>query len=191
MSMPNLNDLAAEPVFGRRRFRSGLWHLAADFSGSAGLLTLTQDLLVCWPFTVGVQAGPFDIVTGEMTVAGGAGSAVRVGLYADDGSGYPGALVADFGTLNAQSTGAKLLGIPKGITLSPAVYWQAIVAQGGAPQMRVKTVSAHPWIGSLTQSNSSPTAYTQAGVNDVLPTTFSTTPAISQSPNPAIMYHAA
>lgn len=66
----------------------------------------------------------------EVTTAA-AGSTVRLGLYADNGTGAPGALVADFGTVDSSTTGSKVLAISR--TLQPGLYWAVAAARGGAP----------------------------------------------------------
>lgn len=53
----------------------------------------------------------------------------RVGIYADNGSSRPGALVLDAGTVSLASNGAKTVTINQ--TLDAGLYWVALVSQVG------------------------------------------------------------
>ena len=68
---------------------------------------------------------------GVSITTAGAGSTVRLGIYASAANGYPGALLLDAGTIDSSTTGLKE------ITMSLAVragrYWLAAAAQGGTP----------------------------------------------------------
>ena len=63
-----------------------------------------------------------------MTPPGQPGSC-RLGLYGDDGSGHPGRLVIDAGTVDTASAGLKRLAID--VMLDATLYWFA--ALGNAP----------------------------------------------------------
>jgi len=53
---------------------------------------------------------------------GGTGAVVRLGIYYDNGESYPGSLLLDAGTVDAESsTGWKELTID--VTLEPGLYW--------------------------------------------------------------------
>lgn len=58
------------------------------------------------------------------------GATVRLGVYAADANGDPGALVREFGTVDASTTGTKSLTISGGITLAPGLYFMVAVNQG-------------------------------------------------------------
>jgi hypothetical protein len=66
---------------------------------------------------------------------GGAGSAAEVGIYADNGNLYPGALVADFGSQATTGTGVKTYTANLPVTLLPGLYWLAFVCSATAPQV--------------------------------------------------------
>ena len=63
----------------------------------------------------------------------GAASSVNVGVYADNGNMYPGALIQDFGNQATATTGIKtfVTGVP--ITLLPGLYWLVFLCSATAP----------------------------------------------------------
>jgi hypothetical protein len=61
---------------------------------------------------------------------GTAGALLRFGVYADSGDGYPGALLADGGTVSAETGGWKEVTIT--LPLTRGHYWPAQVTQGAA-----------------------------------------------------------
>ena len=66
------------------------------------------------------------------TTAGSSGAMIRLGLRAYDlSTGMPGALVADFGTVDATSTGAKTITISQAVT-GKTVYFLTATCQGSA-----------------------------------------------------------
>lgn len=79
------------------------------------------------------RAATFDSIAVEVTTPA-AGSTLRLGVYADDGGGAPGALVADFGTVDAGTAGSRALSISQ--VLQPGLYWVVVAALGGAPSIR-------------------------------------------------------
>lgn len=64
----------------------------------------------------------------DITSGGSAGSVVRSGIYADDGTGKPGALILDAGTVVGTGTGLILATISQ--VLSPPFVWVGAVNQG-------------------------------------------------------------
>ena len=79
----------------------------------------------------------------EITSAGDAGSVLRIGIYADDGTGYPGALVLDAGTIAGDSVAVQEITVA--ITLPPALYWVGgVVQEVTSTQPTVRTVVYDP-----------------------------------------------
>lgn len=126
------------------------------------------------------MATSFDRIAVEISTAA-AGSAVRLGIYADNGRAYPGALVLDAGSVAADTVGIKALIIAQ--ALNPGVYWIAAVAQTAGCSVRSYVEGDIPAAGLVafdTIGNapfSAPSCYTQAGVTAALPATFSATTA--------------
>jgi hypothetical protein len=63
----------------------------------------------------------FDTIAINVTAAGGTGSKARLGVYADNGAGFPGVLVVDAGTVATDSIGVKSIALI--LPLSPGLYW--------------------------------------------------------------------
>ena len=81
-------------------------------------------------------------------VNGGAstGGVVRLGIYADDGTGVPGTLLVDAGTVDVTTNGTKSLTISLAVT--PGIYWLAAVVQGNPttrPTLWKISASGLPW----------------------------------------------
>lgn len=81
-----------------------------------------------------------DRLGAEITSAGTAGSLLRLGIYADNGSGLPGALVLDAGTILGDSATVQALTVSK--VLLPGLYWFGGALQG--------TLTSQPTIRTVT-----------------------------------------
>lgn len=89
------------------------------------------------------RAGVLDEVYHEVTVAGGAGTAARMGIYNADADWQPTTLVRDFGTVSVASTGVKsITGIAQ--ALAPGRYLLAYLSDA-APTVRAVTGN---WLGA-------------------------------------------
>ncbi len=139
--------------------------------------SLADGVACAHPFWVG-QPTSFDKIGVEVTTAVAA-SAVRLGIYADNGRGNPGARIVDAGTVDSSTTGAKELTIA--VTLQPGLYWLVSVAQGGAPTLRALNGTLYPvGAGSLA------TATGSGGIFTGLITAAGSVPGALPSAYPAI-----
>ena len=77
----------------------------------------------------------------EHTVAGGAGSVIRLGIYNDDGYGQPGSLLIDAGTLDATVAGAFQSLTIAVTTRTPRIHC-AVAAQGSASTPTLRFLAA-------------------------------------------------
>ncbi len=130
------------------RNRAGRWAAAA--LGSAATRTLVDGRLIFTPLFL-TRPIAIDRVGVWITTVG-AGSVIRLALYAGDGYGNPGTLVREFGTVPGTATGNIDL-ITSPLRLSPGYYWFAYAAQGGTPT--VYGYSGNAW-GALGQIGVSP-----------------------------------
>lgn len=125
------------------------------------------------PFWV-PAAQAWDRIGCAVTVAGTTRTVLRLGVYADDGTGRPGRLVLDAGTVSAATTGPKEAKIA--LNLPAGLYHLAMAAQGGSPQVRATShqVLGSAGAGSLAAATGAtpPTGWTMTGVRGALPTTF-------------------
>jgi hypothetical protein len=83
-----------------------------------------------------------DRIGAEVVPVGEAGSKYRLGVYADNGFSYPGALVLDAGQIAGDS--ATVQELTCSVTFSPGVYWV-----GGATQSAPTTQPVIRTLGTL------------------------------------------
>jgi hypothetical protein len=89
--------------------------------------TLANGTLRVTPWLI-TRACTLTALGAEVTVIGDVGSLLRLGIYADNGSYYPGALVLDAGTIAGDSATVQAI---TGLTtaLTPGIYWVGGVVQ--------------------------------------------------------------
>jgi hypothetical protein len=115
------------------------WYLLSP-GGTEGTTLLTQSRLYAFPFQA--RGGIINTIATEVTTLG-ASSTIRCGLYADNGSGKPGALIVDFAyPVASDTTGVKDQEVYAGSLKAGDTYWFAVVAQGGAPTLRTTTLAS-------------------------------------------------
>jgi hypothetical protein len=112
----------------------------------------------------------------EITAAGDSGSIIRLGIYTDDGTGYPSTLVAGSET----SVPADAVAVPEAtisVTLNPGVYWICAVVQNVTTTQPTVRVPANAMVAigrpSIPGANNSEICYIQNNVIAALPSTFS------------------
>lgn len=119
---------------------------------------------------------------GISVTTGQASGVVRLGAFRDDGSGRPGALIADFGTVDASATATPTITINQ--TLEPGRVWLAGVSQGSAspPTVQVNN-GALPGItaASISEAAANLNGYEMTGVTGALPSAFTVGAAIAAS----------
>lgn len=167
--------LAVEQALPGFRFTAARWYSIPNLA--VGAATVANNTLRCHPFYLGADT-TFDRIGVEYTVAAAPTTAVgRLGIYTDDGTGYPGAVLLDAGTVtfNATLTG-------KVITISQALgrgtlYWLALQITGATttpPTLRVLSGSqqaAYVGLADESSPNGSHYSTTVAGAA-ALPATF-------------------
>jgi hypothetical protein len=115
----------------------------------------------------------------EVGGAGNVGSKVRLGIYRDNGYSLPSTLAIDAGTIDGASATVQEIAVDH--TLTPGVYWSAVVCQGVTttiPQVRGWISSS--WLSTYAGNAIPAASLTPIGVymNNVtgaLPATFTTT----------------
>lgn len=114
------------PLFGGL-FVSARWYPL--YTGASGSTIVVQGHLYAVPFYVGTSHR-FTAIGAFITTGGSAGATAELGIYADNGEGYPGALVLDAGSVAVVSTGAaaEISGLTQ--TLAPGLYWLVYGATG-------------------------------------------------------------
>lgn len=161
-------------------YRAGAW--AAAYAGSITAAIPTEAIATASPLHIPV-ACTIDRIACAVTVVGSANSVVRLGIYGDDGSGYPGALVLDAGTVNGMPTGIKEVAIRR--ALAAGRYWLVGCNQGAPTTGATVRMNAGPIAPVLASSSailaSNAAAYTMAATTGALPATWTATPQSSSS----------
>jgi parallel beta-helix repeat protein len=113
----------------------------------------------------------------EHTAAGESGSVYRIGIYSDDGTGKPGALLLDAGTVAVDGS-AAVQEVTVSLSLPPGLYWVGGAVQNAAttqPTMRLVSATGGGFnttisFGStLPSTNSARVSYLQTGITGELP----------------------
>jgi hypothetical protein len=119
----------------------------------------------------------------EVVTAGQAGSRIRLGIYNDDGSFYPGSLLLDAGTIDGASTTVQEIIISQAV--GQGTIWLAFCAQiAPATAPGTRNVQQMDWAPA---DDTAPTAaqllfsYSQEGVSGAFPANFVTTPNVANS----------
>jgi hypothetical protein len=117
--------------------------LLCQLTGPFAILTAAQAIgtLIAIPFIVGFRA-TLDQLNFNVTVAGGAGSVARVGIYRSTSrvNVYPSSLVVDAGQVDTNAIGYKANAAVA--TLRPGLYWAAYLAGVAAPTVHIVANSA-------------------------------------------------
>jgi hypothetical protein len=136
-----------------------------------------------------------DRIGGEISTAGEAGSKLRLLIYLDNGSAYPGDLLLDGGQINGDSatnqdspTFTGPLTVPAGIT-----WWGGAVQAAATTVPTVRTTNASippiPLLGGTTTPAGAGLnyyGYLQSGVSGAAPATFTSTVTSSGAPAPRL-----
>jgi hypothetical protein len=168
--------LAAISTFAQRIYvPSGKYGAIAVGSATSTASAGANNLLRFHPVVV-TNAVTLDRIGMEVTTNGESGSKLRLGIYADDGSGWnPGALLVDAGQVAGDSTGFKEATISLAVDFK--ILWLAYVAQSSAttpPTVRtlgaVQTMHIPVTAGGGSIA-AAVIAHTQSGVSGALPST--------------------
>lgn len=77
---------------------------------------------------------------------------VHIALYADDGTGYPGELMMDFGTVDASTTGGKTIDLVEPIALPAGLYWTWAYVSNSSVRLPVTSHTTASLPGTLWHS---------------------------------------
>lgn len=153
--------------------QSGRYYRFPNGGATSTLLSTAGTMLASPKFIP--AAVTLDRLGAEVSTIGDVGSKVRLGIYADDGTMRPGALVLDAGTINGDSATAQTITISQ--TLNRGWYWFAMVSQvvtTTSPTWRTLSIPSEPI--AIDVGSSAPTngclSYSVAGVTGALPATF-------------------
>lgn len=170
-------------------YKSGFYYFC-NSPGSAGTsITQGNSTARATPFAV-AKSVSITRLGCEFTVAGEANSVIRLGIYNDDGTGLPGTVALDAGTISTGTgnAGNVATGGTPGVyeitvstTLPPGMYWAGAAVQGAAatqPTMRIVNnasfVAPVP-TATIPAANAINLGYQMAGVSGALTTWSGTT----------------
>jgi hypothetical protein len=165
------------------KLASGSYYFSAGQAATASSATLGTGTLRLAPFWI-PNAVTLTRLGADVATVGEAGSKFRIGLFADNGSGLPGSLILDAGTINGDS--ATIQEITVSQALAPGLYWfgGAIqVVTTTQPTMRTGTPWAHVPLGvpATPAANTTILGYAQTGVTGALGN-FSYSSALASNP---------
>ena len=128
------------------KFRpSGRYHTNQFIAGTAVNLALAGNQLYAVPFFM--ADGHTILKMAVHCTTAKAGSAARLGIYADNGSAYPGALVLDAGTVATIATGLKESTGLTSVLASNSLYWLVVVSNSNPSVAAVNSPDAFPLLG--------------------------------------------
>jgi len=171
-------------------WRSGNYNYPFPSSGALTTLVPFDVNYVYWcPFLLTVSK-TFDRIAAYVTMQAASGQ-VRLGIYTNSG-GVPANLVVDAGQTSGATLGLKEATLT-GVTLTPDLYWLAVVMQTNYPTITAYPANTNvPYFGfpNGPVSGLSNTQYRSSGVSGAFP---SSAPAVNNvsSNIPALMLRAA
>lgn len=164
------------------------WYSCAVTSVAATTLAPTINNLRASPFVI-TKTTTIDQMAINVTAAG-ASSNIRVGIYADDGNMYPGALIVDAGSASTASTGVKTYSTNLPVTLNSGLYWLASVGNGTAPTIRaIAATGVIPVLGlDSTLGTAWGTGWQVAFTFAALPATFTASGTVQSGGQPGVFF---
>jgi hypothetical protein len=136
MELPDLSRFYARNF---ARHLSGCYYVATPSAATSTANTLGNGTGRFSPFPV-PAAITLTRIGAEVTVVGESGSKLRLGIYGDNGNGYPGELVIDAGTINGDSATVQEITISQ--PLQPGLYWIGAAVQAApTTQPTVRTLA--------------------------------------------------
>lgn len=168
------------------------WYSFPDGGQPSSSTTFTSGQLRLYPVYIGAGA-PIERVFAEVTVIGDASATVRIGIYADNGSFQPGALVLDAGTINGNSATVQEITLGTPLSLAPGWYWFGAVCVYPTTAPTVRTLTAAPV--QIALSTTLPAAGTNTvglamnSVTGALPSTFTVNAVAGSAPRIGVKGH--
>ena len=122
-----------------------------------------------------------DRIGAELTVAGEAGSVLRLAVFADNGNAYPGSLILDAGTIDGTSATTQVITIST-LSLAPGLYWMGGAVQSAATTQPTVRTASNPTIpfgvplgSSLPGAATAGMGFSQASVTGAIGASFTAT----------------
>lgn len=149
------------------------WYGSFIACSNPTIVSTLKDLLIVTPFILS-STKTIDEIVCEVTVAGTAGSVIRMGIYSDNGNVFPGALLIDAGTVAGDTVAVKTIVINQ--VMQPGLYWLAFFHNSFA-NITVRALSATAGVTPSVMGIVK-TSITNAQLNRIAATlTYTTLPA--------------
>lgn len=148
-------------------YKSGRWYYGIPITGPISTSSITSNRLYAFPFFTPIESSWNAI---GIYVSTGATGYARLGVYADNGNVYPGNLILDAGEVDTGTTGVKTLSIT--LTLSPGLYWLALLLSAAPSLSGVSTSVCYGCIGAPNPGSQIHSAYHVSYTYGSLPTQF-------------------
>lgn len=165
----------AAPAAAKYAPRVGGWQ-AVPMVGASGTLAMTASRL--YFVSASFAPGQVDRIALRTTTGGGAGSVIRVGIYAPTADGLPGTLLADLGTQVSTGTGTlewtTTAGVNGLVMLAAAAQVgtaPTIAGLSGADGVRSNSGSLYFSSSGLNVFSNGVSGYSQDSVTGALPAT--------------------
>ena len=151
-------------------------------------VTPTLNQLACFAFDVWAPT-TIDLLACEI-ITGTSTAEARLGVYADTGDGYPGALLAQTGALDASTNGVKTGAVS--VVLPVGRVWLAYVAQVVTTAVRgFSAAGAPPMIGVTALPTAVQYMYVETGVTGALTDPWTPTVTTGGGNMPRVWFRAA
>lgn len=171
---PVVSQVLPTPAIVTQPWQSGRYYWAPNATG-IGVGTFSNGSMRALPFYI-PNVVTLSRIGAEVTIIGDVGSKVRLGIYADDGTGRPGALVIDAGTIAGDSVAVQEIMISQ--VIGPGIFYATGVTQVvtvTSPTVREPTsapIVASDQGGALPAAGQASYGWALAGVTAALPTPF-------------------
>jgi hypothetical protein len=169
---------AANPAYETNLLTTGRYYTPGGTRSTLPGASVTNGQEYAASIWIGSSGSITRIGAEVVTTAGSTGSVVRLGIRADNGSGLPGTLLVEAGTIDSTATGVAEITLGTPLAVTPGLYWLCAAYQGAPttqPTLRALTGTRTPvGAGSLSSALGTATmnGYIQTGVTGALPGTF-------------------
>lgn len=191
------NVLGLSNLIAPGAYTSGNYYFCNSPGNNGTSITLGNNILRVSPMQVSISLSITKLWI-DISVLGEANSVFRVGIYADTGTGRPGALVLDCGTISTGTGNAGTVATIGGVastneiaavlTLAPGRYWVGGAVQGASTTQPTLRTSANadlaptgPLGSTLPVQNVVSRGFAQTAISGALPDPFNAAAGVSSA----------
>jgi hypothetical protein len=172
------------PAIGQAPWQAGRYYAPPNATTLGVSATLGTNTPRAFPISI-PNSVTLARIGAEVTVIGDVGSKIRLGIYADDGTGRPGSLLVDAGTIAGDSVAVQEITIST--PLAAGIFWLCGVVQVVTvtqPTVRVYTNIQNPtdFLSSILTAGAVNFGYTGTAAAGALNATFGSAAIAGQMP---------